>query len=296
MHNQAEKSTRKPRAPGILAVLPENLPYYPYNHNHQNDNNGSVYKHLRKRGRKRPKESERIIAMEEFGCEVDVIFDKPLGLIDGKRKDGFTLFFFVDSNNRQSLMSIPIVSKWCHYSLNATCGDDDVAGGNDEGMMNRSRVICIPNQPSPSEIHHVSKTDSTAQENINSTSTATFATTKCHALSIIQGTGFYQLPFEHKSRLPLLHLLSATRVPSIIVVSNTTGRIITRYGWEAIEREGSGPASLLERWIDASFVENKKCDGEDREEMEGFESNVVGEWNVGRSGLPLWWHVVSFIL
>jgi hypothetical protein len=98
----------------------------------------------------------------------------------------------------------------------------------------------------------------------------------------------------------LLHLLGVTRVPSIIVVSNATGRVVTRYGWEAIEREG-GPGGLLERWIDMSRLARKKDDDDDHDEtsnlsMNCFESKVLSDWKCGKSGLPLWWHVLSFIL
>jgi len=287
MRNQSEQATPR-RPPGILAVLPETLTYYPYRDDHDG---GRQYLHKR-RGRKRQNDSEQIITIEEFGCQTEVIPDEPLGLMSADKtinnKNGFTLFFFCDSNNRQSLKSIPIISKWCYHALK--CG----AESNDGSVIpSDSRVICIPNQLSPDEINvHNSTIDSISQASINASAT-TGSATKGHVLSILKGTGFYHLPFLHKSRLPLLHLLGATRVPSVIVVSNATGRIVTRYGWEAIEREG-GPGGLLERWIDSSFVTNKKEDGND--ESACFESNIVSEWKLGRSGLPMWWHIVSFIL
>ncbi len=292
MRSQSEQATSQ-RPPGILTVLPETLTYYPY----RDDDGGERQNLHKRRGRKRQNDSEQIIAIEEFGCQTELIPDKSLGLISADKainnKSGFTLFFFCDSNNRQSLNSIPIISKWCYYALN--CGDSDTKNnGNGDGIpSDTSRVIFIPNQPSPHEINvHSSTIDPISQASINATST-TGSATRGHVLSILKGTGFYHLPFLHKSRLPLLHLLGATRVPSVIVVSNATGRIVTRYGWEAIEREG-GPGGLLERWIDRSFVANKKADGND--ESACFESNVCSEWKLGKSGLPLWWHIVSFIL
>lgn len=292
MHSKSEQAM-PPRPPGILTVLPETLTYYPYR---DDDGGGRQYLH-KKRGRKRQNDSEQIIAIEEFGCQTELIPDKSLGLISADKainnKSGFTLFFFCDSNNRQSLNSIPIISKWCYYALN--CGDSDTSNGSgNRKSSDTSRVICIPNQPSPHEINvHNSTIDPISQASINATST-TGSATKGHVLSILKGTGFYHLPFLHKSRLPLLHLLGATRVPSVIVVSNATGRIVTRYGWEAIEREG-GPGGLLERWIDTSIVANKKGD-DGNVESAFFESNVASEWKLGKSGLPLWWHIVSFIL
>jgi len=290
MRSQSEQAMPR-RPPGILTVLPETLTYYPY----RDDVGGRQYLH-KWRGRKRQNNgNEQIITIEEFGCQTELIPDKPLGLISADKainnKNGFTLFFFCDSNNRQSLSSIPIISKWCYYALN--CGGSDIENDGDELPSSDSRVICIPNQLSPHEIHvHNSTTDSMSQTSINATAT-TGSATKGHVLSILKGTGFYHLPFLHKSRLPLLHLLGVTRVPSVIVVSNATGRIVTRYGWEAIEREG-GPGGLLERWIDSSFVASKKGDGNDNSAC--FESNIVNEWKLDRSGLPLWWHIFSFIL
>jgi hypothetical protein len=289
MSTLSEQATRRRRPPGILAALPETLTYYPYR---DEDDGGRQHLH-KKRGGKRQNVSEQIITIEEFGCRTELIPEKPLALIKSDNstinKNGFTLFFFVDSNNRQSLNAIPIVSKWCNYALK--CGDSETNDGNDG--MSDSRVICIPNQPSPHEINvHNSNTDSILQASINASAT-TGSATRGHVLSLLQNTGFYHLPFLHKSRLPLLHLLGATRVPSVIVVSNATGRIVTRYGWEAIQREG-GPGGLLDSWIDSSCVANKK--GDENNESASFESYIVSEWKCGRSGLPLWWHIISFIL
>jgi hypothetical protein len=108
-------------------------------------------------------------------------------------------------------------------------------------------------------------------------------------------SGFYHLPFHHPQRAALLQLLGATRVPSVVVVGNADGRIVTRHGWEAIGRELGG----LEEWIDRDSLESKKCDGgEDEGGSSGrrFESDVVGEWGNGNSGLPLYWHLLSWIL
>ena len=83
-------------------------------------------------------------------------------------------------------------------------------------------------------------------------------------------------------------------MPSVVVVGNADGRIVTRHGWEAIGRELGG----LEEWIDRDSLESKKCDGGDEGGSSGrrFESDVVGEWGNGNSGLPLYWHLLSWIL
>lgn len=312
MNSQSDQNNRlqSPRPPGILTVLPETLTYYPYGEkNHVGSRKLLVRKLRDETARQTSADTKkdndgttftedtantnqpRGITIEEFGCKTKIIPNKSLNLTNANNiinKQGFTLFFFVDSSNRQSLTAIPVVSKWFNYALSRrVCNGGNVVEG--------SRVICIPNQQSSHEINlHNSNTDSILQASINASSITSGSSTKGQAVvALLQDTGFYHLPFLHPSRRPLLHLLGATRVPSVIVVSNATGRIVTRYGWEAIEREG-GPGGLLERWIDASWVANKRDDLSN--EVNCFESEIVNQWNEGKSGLPCWWNFVSFIL
>ena len=101
---------------------------------------------------------------------------------------------------------------------------------------------------------------------------------------MLHNTGFYELPFDHASRLTLLHLMNATRVPSIIVVRNNNGRIITHLGWEAIEREGMDGGSL-DLWIERNAFDVKKGMELNDDGTNDFESRVVEEWRKGRSGI-----------
>ena len=132
--------------------------------------------------------------------------------------------------------------------------------------------------------------DPIMQANINSSLTSTISKQQ-QGMSMLENTGFYHLPFLHPKRLPLLHLLGANRVPSIIVVSHETGKIITRYGWEAIEQE----VSKLDQYIESNWIENKKEKGEDPI-SNNFESQVVQAWVEGKSGLPRWWTLFGWIL
>jgi hypothetical protein len=81
-------------------------------------------------------------------------------------------------------------------------------------------------------------------------------------------------------------------------VNNVDGRIVTRYGWEAIDRE----YDTLANWIECDLItgRSKKDDVHDGcerdDEVRRFESNVVLEWNKGKSGLPLSWHLLSWII
>ena len=334
-----------PRPPGILALLPETLTYYPYaesnnvgrNNRHKKKRDGNSKRchqtsntagevisnnntarsddnrSIKEGGSSKRKQHNSIITIEEFGCRTEIIPDHSLHLTNNNtdddtiNKNGFTLFFFVDSNNRQSLNAIPIVSRWYHYVLLNCHGisddDDNIIQEEECRSSSANRIIFVPNQPSSHEINlHNSNSDSILQASINASSATAGLAIKGHVtISILQHTGFYHLPFLHKSRLPLLHLLGVTRVPSIIVVSNATGRVVTRYGWEAIEREG-GPGGLLERWIDMSRLARKKDDDDNNNDETSnnttncFDSKVLSDWKCGKSGLPLWWHVFSFIL
>lgn len=217
-----------------------------------------------------------------------------IGLNNSSTGASFTLFFFVDSTNRQSLSAIPIVSFWFRHAL---YNNDDIDG-------NENRIICIPNHPSQYEINiRDSSSDPTILAIINNSSTVPSATRHSQMLlhPMLLNTGFYHLPFHHPQRLPLLHLLNATRVPSVIVVHNSTGRIVTQYGWEAVEREYWGG---LKQWADCNkkWIENQNLDAHEENNDDvrclacRFESLVIKDWCMGRSGLPFHWHVLSWIL
>ena len=271
MSKQSQPQTR--RAPGVLRALPETLPFYPYGRTNS--------KPLRLN--KVAKKQKDIDAELNDGSDI-IIANKPLPLDDIDY--GFTLFFFVDSTNRQSLSAIPKVSQWFYYAMN-----DDGDGSGDGYYNNNSRVICIPNNSCPNEINLSNTTsDPIMQANINSSLTSSVSKQQ-QGMDMLQKSGFYHLPFLHPKRIPLLHLLGANRVPSIIVVSNRTGRIITRYGWEAIERE----VCKLDQYIESNWIENKKDIDEDPISNH-FESMVVQAWGNGKSGLPLWWTLFGWIM
>ena len=272
MRNQTQPQTR--RAPGLLRALPETLPFYPYCRTNS--------KPLRLN--KKAKKQKDIDAELNDGVNT-IVANKPLPLDDIDY--GFTLFFFVDSTNRQSLHAIPKVSQWFYHAMS----DDGDCSGNEYYYNNNSRVICIPNNTSPHEIDMSSNTsDPIMHANINSSLTSTVSKQR-QGMVMLQKTGFYHLPFLHPKRLTLLHLVGANRVPSIIVVSNQTGKIITRYGWEAIEQE----VGKLDQYIESNWIENKKEKGEDPI-SNNFESQVVQAWVEGKSGLPRWWTLFGWIL
>ncbi|KAL7464883.1 hypothetical protein ACHAXS_005213 [Conticribra weissflogii] len=257
---------RERRAPGILALLPETLPYYPYHQDIANSGEKFIY---RRRWRSVARQNERTNeegtghGQSECGFEASLnIFPRENSPKKGGGGGDFTLFFFVDFTNRQSLLAIPMMSKWFHHALNY----------NEHCVGNR--IICIPNHP---------------------------ATSAEQILPFLRHSGFFHLPFYHSSRLPLLHMLNATRVPSLIVLRNDCGRIVTQYGWEAVERE-AGSGGLLNEWIERILLRSEEYKKNDQVferdegiEFEVFESRVTDAWRNGESGLPLWWHALSWI-
>ena len=243
--------------------MPTNLPFHPYRDECQGHRR--KYYNMQKRRRRNRAEIEDFIDLEtvdrnnDGGQNTDAIINRPIYQHQGG-EETFTLFFFIDDTNRQSLLAVSIVSKWFHHCMN--CYDE---------MMKKcdsNRVICVQNKP-PHQ----------------------------RSASILSNTGFYELPFHHSSRSNLLYLLNASRIPSIIVVRNRTGRIVTPWGWEAIEREGVD-GGVLDQWIDRNTLHAKKGleDGVNTgypDYAETFHSLVLEGWEKGQSGLPCWWHLLS---
>ena len=255
------------RLPGILAALPRNLPFHPYHDDCQGHRRKYYNMHKRRRHNRAQIndyiDPETLICKNDGDQDTHVIADRQIHQHSGDQET-FTLFFFIDGTNRQSLLAISIVSKWFHHCLN---GYDKMVEKCDS-----NRVICFQNEP-PHQ----------------------------RSASILSNTGFYELPFHHSSRSNLLYLLNASRVPSIIVVRNKTGRVVTPWGWEAIEREGVD-GGVLDQWIVRNTLHAKKGLGEKRNikymnntasSSDTFCSKVLEEWKKGRSGLPCWWHLLS---
>lgn len=254
-HDKCNEQLQRPcRLTGILAALPNSLPFHPYS-NEFCDRRRLIHKH---RGRRRGSDDKLNDAEVAGQSEAAFISDAPIYPtgIDCCHDESFTMFFFIDYTNRQSLLAITVVAKWFQHALNRNGGEKG----------NSNRIICIPNQ-----------------------------STETNDVSILASTGFFELPFDHSSRSVLLHLLNASRVPSIIVVQNSNGRVVTPYGWEAIEREGTD-GGVLNQWIERNAFMAKKGISQSKVDHDLFDSHVVSEWKNGRSGLPRWWHFVSWLM
>ncbi|KAL7480107.1 hypothetical protein ACHAW6_005818 [Cyclotella cf. meneghiniana] len=278
------------KLPGILAALPKSLPFHPYPLDYRSLKR---YQHIYKRRSRRCgvvdvdhdgdlKEGQRtetgifVDVSKTVNDEVEFISDFPLAHITSELRSGdtFTLFLFADYTNRQSLIAISVVSKWFHYALKTECRSQI------ESTHSGNRVICIPNHPTQID-----------------------AVGSSRKASILKRSGFYELPFHHPLRFTLIRLLNATRVPSVIVVANCNGKIVTHYGWEAIDSEGSD-GRCLDQWLHRQCLESKRhhdsrCKDPESDNTlcdSNFDSQVVNEWKKGRSGLPCWWHLLSWLI
>lgn len=294
------------KSAGLLRLLPDNLPFYPYHNNGRRHSNN--VNNTRRRQRRKKKLHERD---DEIGLVETIIIDDNDngGCIPNQQLNqsriviGFTLFFFVDATNIQSLNAISKVSYWFRVVFS-----NRQQGGNERvGTTNDSRVICITNYPSVEDMEEDIIGHEEDTVTICHIHTSSKAIARCPLLT---NSGFFHLPFHHDKRQALLHLLGVTRAPSIVVVNNNDGRIVTRYGWEAIDRE----FDTLTNWVDCNLITCKKHDDDDdggcEKDSEAvavgslshsstelrFDSNVVLEWEKGNSGLPLSWHLLSWII
>jgi hypothetical protein len=292
------------KLPGLLRILPDSLPFYPYCQTGCNN--------LPSRKLSNPRKQKTMYDEECRGNTPmyadDNAISKPLynNTSAIPTIGSFTLFFFVDYTNRQSLSALPAVSSWFQHAFHTSTNDGSGSVLHHDMNITENRVICIPNHPLPFEIEfHEPSSDPVIQANIDtSTSIMTAAQSSQIMLHpMLVNTGFYHLPFHHPKRSALLRLLNATRVPSIIVVSNCSGRIVTQYGWEAVEREYVGK---LKQWTDnnTAYVGHQRPNLDSVSEDKGgcsstchyFESQVVEDWRMEKSGLPFYWYLLSWIL
>lgn len=278
---------------GLLRLLPDNLPFYPYCNNGRHHSNNVNNNRRRQRRKKKERDDEIGLVETIFNDNDNGGFIPNQQLNQSRIVNGFTLFLFVDATNIQSLNAISKVSYWFHVVFSNR--QQEVGNEGRVGTTNDSRVICITNHPSVEELEE----DIIGQEEdtvtIRHIHTSSKAVPSCPLLT---NSGFFHIPFHHDKRQALLRLLGVTRVPTIVVVNNVDGRIVTRYGWEAIDRE----YDTLANWIECDLItgRSKKDDVHDGcerdDEVRRFESNVVLEWNKGNSGLPLSWHLLSWII
>jgi len=88
-------------------------------------------------------------------------------------------------------------------------------------------------------------------------------------------TEFWSLGYNHCNRLPLIRLLSVSKVPTVIIINNQTGRMISNCGMESIE------------------YYHRPAPKDDNDYNPLFE-----EWRKGNCGIPssMMYHILSCLI
>lgn len=115
----------------------------------------------------------------------------------------FTLVFFCDLECRNTLRFTSILGRFLR----------------DVNKMEKDtkslQLVCIPN-------------NSTCSNSNECMDHSVFS----HLASEVE---YWVMPFEHANRLAFIRILSASKVPSLFVINNHSGRIVTDLGMEAVE-------------------------------------------------------------
>jgi len=116
--------------------------------------------------------------------------------------------------------------KNCNNTTDQTTHDGDSNRHEKACTIPRStpcQLICIPN-------------------NELSTTTGFFQYLASH-------TQFWKLGFDHINRLGVIRLLAVSMVPTLAVIDNKSGKMITNWGMEAIEyNQNLHPEIVVESW------------------------------------------------
>jgi len=136
-------------------------------------------------------------------------------------KSEFTLLWFCDSHCRNSLRFAKILGTFLKSSCMRMNNDHDTSN-----PLRPCQCIVIPND---------NIDEGTGYKNF------LFA-------ELADNTDFWHMGFDHSSRLSIIRLLSISVVPTLVVINNTSGRLVTRWGMEAIESNLSNVDSLLRAW------------------------------------------------
>jgi len=190
----------------------------------------------------------------------------PLKLFDPHQAE-FTLLFFCDFNCRNTIRFVPILAEFlknCSDAIGQTSHrvDDDNDhggnGGNDSVIspfleqeevvvkactsslsMPYCRLICIPNN----EISTEDMTTDNVYHNYSNNEMMGFFS------YLISQTEFWHLGYDHANRLGIIRLLAVAVVPTLIIINNNNGKIVSNRGMEAIEyNQHCSPNIVVDAW------------------------------------------------
>lgn len=123
-----------------------------------------------------------------------------------------TLLYFCDSTCRNSLRFAQILTQFVQI-----CNEVDV-------QRKPMQLICIPNDESPRP-------------------------TRLYDGPFSQLCDFWHIGFDYKNRLALIRLLSINKVPTLVVISNDKGTMVTNKGMEVVELyDRSQYETVLSAW------------------------------------------------
>lgn len=143
----------------------------------------------------------------------------------------FTLIYFCDSTCRNSLRFAHILVTFIQICNNIETHLD----------KKPVQLICVPND----ESSYPSRLYDGPFDNLSN---------------------FWHLGFNYHNRLPLIYLLSVTKVPTLIIVDNQTGNIVTDKG-----------ISVVESYDNRNY------------------ENLINSWRDGKSGLGYFGNIIAIV-
>mmetsp|Transcript_20505 Transcript_20505/g.31600 ORF Transcript_20505/g.31600 Transcript_20505/m.31600 type:complete len:240 (+) Transcript_20505:76-795(+) len=206
------------RRRGILSLVDDSIPHFHFDKGFLEETNVILKRHKK---RTKPKTSGD---EEEASSSSGTVAVATNNTIEDyiPRYSEFTLFFFADASNINSIRLRNVVANFVNdcNSQKSICSSSNNKDNGQPATTSCMECICVPNSSYQIEL-------------------------------FFKGTGFWCLPLNHKNRSAIIQLLSVSQVPTIIVVNNSTGRCVTKYGLEAIEshhEESSSQEELVQEW------------------------------------------------
>lgn len=190
----------------------------------------------RSSSRRRRKPRDDLEANTKNGHQYTTLL--PLKIFDPHQAE-FTLLFFCDFDCRNSIRFLPILANFLNNCTNHTAqisNHDQVQAlvkpcTSSSLMKSCCQLICVPNNEIPTEL------------------------VKAHDefmgffTYLASHTEFWHLGYNHASRLFIIRLLGVSMVPTLVVLDNRTGKMITNSGMQAIEyNQHRNPEIVIESW------------------------------------------------
>mmetsp|Transcript_3872 Transcript_3872/g.7428 ORF Transcript_3872/g.7428 Transcript_3872/m.7428 type:complete len:339 (+) Transcript_3872:327-1343(+) len=210
-------------------------------------------------------------------------------------KNGFTLLFFCEMNCKNSQRFTLVLGSFLKTVQSMAMENCK----NDQECI-KLQLICIPNDDlelssllptilgrTEGVQHDVVDTenhqptvndhgdDVLQQQQQQQQRTKVTANILTHLMSCCE---FWHMGYDHINRLSMIRMLSVSVVPTLIVIDNDSGRVVTMRGMEAVEY--------------ACSVSDMEQQQEQQQRQEQCEK-LLEEWKQGKSGIPWMYSVVN---